>query len=112
MKALAAALAVACLLGCSSEDTQKIGQDARSLAEHTGEAFGKMTETAKVKFVLAQLKSVDMKDVDVSIKDGVATISGRTDSGDNANRILDVVKDVRGVDRVENKITVEKAPRP
>jgi hyperosmotically inducible protein len=102
----AAALAIA-VAGCNSRDAGSLAQDARSLAQHSGQALGSASLAAKVNTVLSLRKGVDMSGLHVEAQDGVITLSGHVHNAEERRRIVQTVDGIRGVDRIVNNLRVQ-----
>lgn len=79
------------------------------VAEETvGQKLDDATVLAKVKANLLKEKEVDALDVNVDVKDGKVTLSGKADSDIERKRAEEVAKGTGGVASVENKIEIKK----
>jgi osmotically-inducible protein OsmY len=100
-----AALAIA---GCNSEDASNLGQDAKNVAQHAGQAIGGVTLATKVNTALGLRKNIDIKGLHIEAKDGVVTVGGHVSSREEKQRVLDTVDNTVGVDTVIDQLRVEK----
>jgi osmotically-inducible protein OsmY len=102
----AVALAVA-TAGCNTRDAGNLAQDARALAQHSGQALGSASLAAKVNTVLSLRKGVDMSGLHVEAQDGVVTLSGHVRNAEERRRIVQTVDGIRGVDKIVNRLQVQ-----
>ncbi|HEY3347346.1 MAG TPA: BON domain-containing protein [Nitrospirota bacterium] len=63
--------------------------------------------TAKVKAELVADKTTKARDISVETNKGIVSLSGTVDSPHEAERALDIARDVKGVIEVRNKLTVK-----
>ena len=109
------ALAVVCVLvvagiGVAAARAQRltpVPQDARTLAQHSGQALGSASLAAKVNTVLSLRKGVDMSGLHVEAQDGVVTLSGHVRNAEERRRVVQTVDGIRGVDRIVNNLRVQ-----
>jgi len=80
-----------------------------AMAEETvGQKLDDATVLAKVKANLLKEKDVDGLDVNVDVKDGKVTLSGKADSDIERKKAEEVAKGTGGVASVENRIEIKK----
>lgn len=80
-----------------------------AMAEETvGQKLDDATVLAKVKANLLKEKEVDALDVNVDVKDGKVTLSGKADTDMERKKAEEVAKGTGGVASVENKIEIKK----
>jgi osmotically-inducible protein OsmY len=97
---------VACLPGVSSVDNQlKVEGDRH--AEHSDGWVG-----MKVKTALLFHRNVRATKTDVTVKDGIVTLSGEANSLAQKELTTEYAQDVEGVKDVKNEMTVAKIPAP
>jgi osmotically-inducible protein OsmY len=96
------------LAGCNPEDARNLKQDVGSVTQHTGESLGNAKLAASVNTVLALRKGVDMSGLHVEAKDGVVTLGGHVRNAEERRRVVETVQGIRGVDKVINKLRVQK----
>ncbi|MCC6729210.1 MAG: BON domain-containing protein [Chthonomonadales bacterium] len=96
------------LVGCNPRDAGDLRRDLRSTAEHSREALGNARIAAQVNTVLALRKGVDMSGLHVEASDGVVTVGGHVRDGAEKRRVLETVRNTRGVDRVVDRLRVAK----
>jgi len=94
--------------GCSQADTDHLQKDAQSIAKDAGEAATSLTLAGKVNGVLRVMKKIDGSDIKVSAKDGVVTLEGKAKDDTQRDFILDTTMGVKGVDKVINKLVIDK----
>jgi osmotically-inducible protein OsmY len=68
------------------------------------------TITDQVRVSFASDKVVGVLPFDVSVKNGVVTLSGTADTSNQKSRAEKLAKKVKGVKQVVNNITVKNAP--
>jgi hyperosmotically inducible protein len=103
-------VAVMALTACDRRhDVDRNGIDDRQRT--AGEELDDKTLTAKVKSAL-EADSVKYPDVQVAAYKGVIQLSGFVDTGDHKSRASDVAKNIVGVRKVENSITVKEGTKP
>lgn len=95
------------IAGCNSRDAGNLAQDARSLAQHSGQALGSASLAAKVNTVLSLRKGVDMSGLHVEAQDGVVTLSGHVRNAEERRRVVQTVDGIRGVNKIVNKLRVQ-----
>ncbi len=89
-------------MGCSSQDTEKIGNDVKTVAEDAGKSVSGMTLAGKVRAALALRKDVNVDDLHIEAKDGVVTVTGHVKSPEEKAKVFDVINNTVGVDKVDN----------
>ncbi len=95
------------LTGCNDRDAKNLTEDTRKLAQTSGVALANATLAGKVNGVLSIWKGVDMSGFKVSAEDGTLTLDGTVRNVEEKTRILNVVRNIRGVDKIVNKLTVK-----
>lgn len=74
---------------------------ARHAADRTGEVASDTWITTKVKSELIANSEVKARDIDVSTRDGIVTLSGVLQSSAERNRAVQIARDIKGVKRVD-----------
>lgn len=87
--------------------TPKSGQD-RPTTE-AGEAITDSWITTKVKADLLATDGVTGTDINVDTKEGVVTLKGNVKSKAEADKAVSVARGIKGVTKVESKLTVSSA---
>ena len=95
------------LAGCNEKDAKNLATDSQKLAQSSGVALGNATLAGKVNSVLSIWKGVEMS-FKVEAEDGRITLSGEVRNPEERQRILNVVQNIRGVDKIINKLTIKK----
>ena len=95
------------LSGCNEKDAKNLAADSQKLAQSSGVALGNATLAGKVNSVLSVWKGVEMS-FKVEAEDGKVTLSGEVRNPEERQRILNVVQNIRGVDKIINKLTIKK----
>lgn len=109
MRTLALALPLLLLsLGCNARDAKELAQDAGKLGKTAVRAGTNAQLAGRVNAQLAQTKGVSMEGLKVEAENGTVTLSGKIRNESERNKILRLVKDIRGVERVVNKTTIGK----
>ncbi|HLK57139.1 MAG TPA: BON domain-containing protein [Chthonomonadaceae bacterium] len=104
----AALLMAGLLMGCSTQDSQKIEQDTQSLAHDTGKAVGGVGIQAKVVTALSTHKGVDMSGLHIDTNsDGVVTLGGHVRSEEEKQTVVETAKGVSGVTKVVDNLRVQ-----
>ena len=96
------------LAGCNSKDASELTQDAAKLGKTAIRAGTNAQLAGRVNAQLAQTKGVDMTNLKVESEGGTITLKGRVRTESERNKILRMVKDIRGVEKVVNETTVGK----
>ena len=86
-------LALVSVVICIAKDPPKVTDDGIS---------------DQIRIALASDKVVGVLPFDVKVKDGVVTLSGQADQGNQRSRAEKVAKKVKGVKQVVNNITLKK----
>lgn len=87
--------------------TLQFGCAGTSTRESTGEYVDDSAITAKVKSALASDSSVSAMDVHVETYKGTVSLSGFVDTADQKSRASTLAKNVPGVQKVDNNISVK-----
>ena len=95
------------LAGCNSSDQKNLTEDTKKLASTATEAAGNASLAGKVNGVFSVWKGIDMNGWQVEAKDGVVTLTGDVRNKTEKNRILYVVHQIRGVDKVVDNLKVK-----
>lgn len=93
-------------VGCNSRDAKELTQDAGKLGKTLVRSGTNAQLAGRVNGQLAQTKGVDMTNLKVEAEGGVVTLRGRIRNESERNKILRMVKDIRGVDKVVNQTTI------
>lgn len=94
-------------IGCDRD-----GVDGGPAGERTvGQAVDDTSLTASVKSALSK-DAIKYPDVNVTSRGGVVQLSGFVNTGDQKDRAGDITKEVAGVKKVENNITVKEQRTP
>src|SRR5476649_1081959 len=94
--ALMTILAVAHVVGCTQQDTDKVSADAKSAAQNAGTAISGAALAGKVETALRLRKEIDASTLHVTAKDGVVTISGTVKSLAEKNAVNAVAMSTTG----------------
>ena len=98
------------LVGCNSQDAQHLKEDTTKLTKDAGEALGTATLTAKVHTHLSLHKGVDQSGIGIeTTKEGMVTVSGHVRNKTEHDLVMNIVKETTGVEKWEDKLTVESA---
>ena len=93
-------------IGCDRD-----GVDGGPGDRTVGAAVDDTSLTASVKSALSK-DAVKYPDVNVTSRGGVVQLSGFVNTGDQKDRAGDIAKDIAGVKKVENNITVKEQRVP
>ena len=106
---LALALCLPCLIGVTACDRR-----AADLPERERTAGEEMDDKAVSGNVRAALSadSVKYPDIQVAAYRGVVQLSGFVDTKDHKSRAADITKNVPGVRRVDNNVTIKEERKP
>lgn len=91
------AAVLATLVGCAGTET----------SASTGQKIDDAAITTKVKTALIRSDQVDANDVNVETFKGVVQLNGFVESREEASAAVDLARDVRGVQEVENNLRVK-----
>jgi hyperosmotically inducible protein len=103
----AVSLAMILSAGCNPRDAGNLAQDTRKIAQDTGQAFGSMTLAGKVEAVLSVIKNVNVTGMHVEAQDGVVTLNGHVASAAERRRVVHMVNQIRGVDRIVDNLRIQ-----
>ncbi len=101
------AIAAVCCVGCNPEDASDLKRDAGALAKTTAKVLTNGQVVARVNAALANSKDVDIKGLHIESKNGVVTVGGHVSSATEKKKVLDVTRDVKGVDKVIDQLRIE-----
>lgn len=88
---------------------RKAGDAAKEGAQESGRLLSDGGLTAKVKTALLADDTVPGTRIDVDSDGGVVTLSGRLPTQAQVERALAITRGIEGVERVENRLTVDAA---
>jgi osmotically-inducible protein OsmY len=80
-------------------------EDNRGAFGYEGEGYLRREDVCQR---LVQDERVDATDIEVRVKEGIATLSGSVDDRTSKRRSEDIVESVRGVKDVQNQIRVSR----
>ncbi len=106
-KSLLVLPALLLLWGCNSTDKKNLAEDAQKLATTAGTALKNAELAGKVNGVLTVWKGVDMSGFEVQTEGSTVTLNGTVRDDAEKRRILMVVNQVRGVEKVIDKLKVK-----
>lgn len=95
------------LLACNSKDASDLSRDVGQVAKTATRAAGNAQVVVRVNAALAQRKGVDVSGLHIENDGGTVTVGGHVRSAREKNTVLNAVKEIRGVDRVVDKLRVE-----
>ena len=93
-------LAGAFVGGCTSQDTDKLGTEAKTAAHDAGQTISDVALASKVDTALKLRKDIDAGTLHVAAKSGVVTITGTVKSTEERNNVEAVASKTEGVDKV------------
>ncbi len=97
-------LALACSLGgCNQSDQKSLATDATKLASTVGTAAKNAELAGKVNLVLNNWKGVDSA-VTVQSENGVITLEGSMKNHAEKRKVLSIVNQIRGVNKVIDRL--------
>ncbi len=96
------------LAGCNSRDAADLSHDAGQLAKTAVRAAGNGQLVARIEGQLAQTKGVDVSGLHVENEGGTVTLSGHVRTAHEKAVVLNRVREIRGVDKLVDKLRVEK----
>ena len=85
----------------------KVGDQTKSMGAAAGDKIDDASITAKVNAALAADKDLAATKIDVDTKNGVVTLNGPAPSDGARERATEIVRTVKGVSSVNNKLTVK-----
>ena len=97
-------LLASCCGSCRSDDENYVGQGSQ-----TQSADWQITTKVKSSIMSDGSLSASSRFVSVSTTNGIVTISGTVASKDDMNRIVRLAKDIDGVRKVDNQMTVSSS---
>ena len=92
------------IVGCDPKNTEDLTRDTAHIAQDASAAMASATQAGKVRAVLSLRKGVELSGISIDAKDGVVTLSGTVRDHAEHRRIVDTVNQIRGVDKVEDKL--------
>jgi osmotically-inducible protein OsmY len=95
------------LVGCNSDDAADLKRDAGNLASTAGRAAGNAQLVARINAALLQRKGVDVSGLHIEAKDGSVMVGGHVRDATEKKTVLETVKEIRGVERVEDQLRIE-----
>lgn len=93
--------------GCNPQDASNLKRDTSQLARTTAESLSNAGLAGKVNTVLSVWKGIDMSGFRAEVKEGEVTLVGHVRTSKERAEVLHVVNQVRGVEKVINKLTVK-----
>ena len=96
------------LVGCNSHDAADLSHDAGQLAKTAVRSVGNGQLVARIEGQLAQTKGVDVSGLHVENEGGTVTLSGHVRTAHEKAIVLNRVREIRGVDRVVDKLRIGK----
>lgn len=85
----------------------KAQDEAKTMGAGAADKADDALITSKVNAGLAADKDLAAAKIDVDTKDGVVTLTGPAPSADARQRATEIAKNIKGVNSVNNKLTVE-----
>ena len=89
--------------GCNQNDQKNIASDASKLAATAGTAMQNSELAGKVKLLVSNWKGVEST-INVQAENGVVTLEGDVKSREEKRKILSIVNQIRGVDKVVDRL--------
>ncbi len=96
------------LAGCSSQDARNLGEDTKKLGQDIAPIAGNAALQTKVVTHLSLHKGIDMSGLHIETKDKTVMVSGHVRDAGMHKKVIDAVRETTGVDRVEDKLNVQK----
>ena len=96
------------LAGCNEKDAASLKEDTKKLGDDIGPILKNSSLAAKVNTHLTLHKGVDLTGLHVDTQDGTATIGGHVKDENAKKTVLAIVKETTGVDKVVDKLTIQK----
>ena len=96
------------LLACNSKDAADLSRDVGKVAKTATRAAGNAQLAGRVNAALAQRKGVDMSGLHIESEGGTVTVGGHVRDAKEKQTVLDTVDGIRGVDKVVDKLRIEK----
>lgn len=94
------------LAGCNTRDRSELTESASKLGKVAVRSAGNAQLAAQVTTRLAQTKGIRAEDVHVESEGGKVTLSGSIRNRAEKAKILELTKEIRGVETVVDKMTV------
>lgn len=95
------------LWGCNEKDKKGLTEDAQKLATTAGTALKNAELAGKVNGVLTVWKGIDMSGFQVQTEGSTVTLEGSVRDEAEHRRVVRVVNQIRGVEKVVDKLTVK-----
>jgi hyperosmotically inducible protein len=93
--------------GRTSTTTVEPNRTATETMSRAGDKMGDAAITAKVKTALMADPDVKAMQIDVDTHDGVVTLNGRADQGNNVDKAVQIARGIDGVKSVDNRMTTK-----
>lgn len=106
--ALVSTLAATAVIGCNQEDVSNIKNDTSKLGHDLAPVVKNASLATKVNTHLTLHKGVDMSGLHVDVSDSTVTVSGYVRDANMHRVVVNVLRETTGVDRVVDKLRVEK----
>ncbi len=100
------ALSIA-LSGCNAKDASDLSHDLGQTAKTATRAAGNAQLVIRINAALAQRKGVDVSGLHFDNDKGTVTAGGHVRTAKEKNTVLNAVKEIRGVDKVIDKLRIE-----
>lgn len=95
--------------GCNPQDAGNIGADTKKLGQDIGPLVGNAALHTKVSLHLSMHKGIDMSGIHIESSNSTVTVGGHVRDAAMRNRVINTVHETTGVDRVIDKLAVEKS---
>jgi|WetSurMetagenome_2_1015567.scaffolds.fasta_scaffold74596_3 hyperosmotically inducible periplasmic protein len=103
----AAAATSGAMAETARERGAEIGERLGAAADRAGEAMSDGSLTVKIKSKMALDDLVHTRDIDVTTRDRVVTLTGRVTSAAEHQRVLQLARDTSGVKSVRDQLRVQ-----
>ena len=95
------------LVACNSQDAKDLTHDVGQVAKTATRAAGNAQLVVRANAALAQRKGVDVSGLHIENSGGTLTVGGHVRSAQERKTVVEALKEIRGVDKVVDKLRVE-----
>lgn len=106
MRQLSLLLIVLIAVGCNQRDADNLQRDAGNLAQSAGTAISNASLGGKINMVLTWRKDLDISGLKIDAQDSTVNLSGHMPTEEEHKTVLDLVKGIKGADKVNDAIVV------
>ena len=106
MSFLSAAVVIGCNRADTDENARRASAEMRELAGRAGEQIADSWLATKIQAQYFADDNVKARDIQVSARDGVVTLTGMVDSDQERDEALSIARNTDGVERIDDQLRV------